>query len=178
MKLFFDLDGVIRDLHVGLEKIYKEKYPDHWTKAITSWGLAPFFQIGDGIYKFFSLDYALEIAKASPPFRNSVQVLEKLKKRHQIYVITYQPTKPMKEGAFWWVSKYIPFIDGIIFEKKEKKTDWTFDLLIDDYAPTVQKAINLNRRAYVLNRPWNVHYDLPRIFKLEELFEIVGLIDV
>ena len=82
MKFGIDVDGVIRDVHEEIVKVYKQVYPDHSVTPVKDWyqwDISIFFPIGKGLYKFFSKDH-IEIYSNATLLPGAIEMMNGLYK--------------------------------------------------------------------------------------------------
>lgn len=161
MRIALDCDGVLRAFIPQLVKIYKEEYPNHVVKPITSWSLEEFFPIGTGINAFAFNHFAKEIFLGAEPYPNVVRDLGKLKGLgHSIHILTYQNEQTAFWTYYWFYVYKLPMDEFRVWlshkegsEDGKEKTD--YDVYLDDSPYNLKKFVEKGKTAVRMIRAWN-----------------------
>jgi 5'(3')-deoxyribonucleotidase len=172
MKIALDIDGVLRDFTGRLIEVYKEDYPDHDVKPITTWWFEDSFPIGKKIYDYYK-ENGERIFRFAKPFSGAYEFVASLKESNHVFIITAQP-----ENLSWatsgWVEEHLPKVDGLFFTNKKWLAD--FDILLDD-SPDVMETVWASGKAGILyNQAWNVKHNYPRVYNYEQFARLYGRI--
>ena len=180
MNIAIDVDGVVRNFADTLTEVYLEEYPLHrdLVKPITEWELEKFFPIGKHIYNFAFKQKAEEIfllkAKSYPYVYTAL--LNLTIAGHKITFLTIQ-TKKTGKYTESWLELNFPFqhyfkwdLITLVSRSKDKKSNYDFDLYIDDSPDNLQDLYKAKKHIVCMSRPWNSKLDLP-IKRVNNLFE-------
>lgn len=133
--------------------------------------------------------YKTDFFKEMKPFPGAIEVIQKLKEKNELFIVTSRPYD-IKKGTLEWVSKHFSNIFSEVFfssnyytqAKNSGKTkaeicyDLSASLLIDDsliYAKQVfEKGIN----TLLLDSPWNQNGNLEGITRVNNWKEIGDLL--
>jgi len=165
MRLGLDCDGVLRDFVGQLVKVYKEEYPNHVVKPVTSWSLEGFFPIGTGIYEFAFNHFSKEIFLGADAYSNVARDLRKLKSLgHTIHILTYQNRQTAFWTHYWFYVYRFPIDEFRVWidhqdtdEDGKEKTD--YDVYLDDSPTNLRKFVEEGKVTVRMIRPWNEPID-------------------
>ncbi|MFA5651783.1 MAG: hypothetical protein WC933_00235 [Candidatus Paceibacterota bacterium] len=138
------------------------------------------------VHEFHRSDYA----KEAKPLPYSQEVLKKLKKNNELFIITARAYDIKKETEDW-INKHFPNIfSGIYFTsqfakdktqtitKKKVCDDLDIDIFIEDDINNILECIGSNRKAFLIDYPWNQTDKLPpnviRVKSWKEIDIIIG----
>ncbi len=100
------------------------------------------------------------------PVPGAVEAIKKIKKKHELIVVTGRPNSLLKKTKKW-VNDYFPnffneihctnlhFANGNGLTKGDICKNNKVDLLIDDYIEFGQECVNNNIEVFLMNQPWN-----------------------
>jgi uncharacterized HAD superfamily protein len=142
-------------------------------------------QAEDSVNLFYETPFFREMK----PFPNAMEVIQKLKEKNELFIVTSRPLK-IQDKTFEWVSKYFPNIfSGIIFASNhytkaknsgKTKAEICFDLnaslLIDDSLIYSQECVAKGIESILLDSPWNQNGNIPGITRVENWKKIGELL--
>lgn len=91
------------------------------------------------------------------------------------HVVTDRPAIAEADTA-WWLNEHAPLIDTLTVSRDKtvfKAYGPAPYFAIDDRVDNVVKLLDADVQAYVLDRPWNQHAQLPRVYGLLEFADTV-----
>jgi 5'(3')-deoxyribonucleotidase len=166
-RVLIDLDGVIRDFVGSLVKVYKNKYPKHDIKPITSRRLEDFFPIGEGIYHFIENGNIQEIMEDAEAYPGTIEILHKWKTKFEIVVATAQPEFSRNSTILWIGKNNIPTNEIHISYNKSSLNGMA---LLDDFSDNLADFAATGRIAVCLDQAWNLDWKGPRVKTVNEFF--------
>ena len=131
--------------------------------------------------------YKTEIFKKIRPFSNSIDVINNLKKKYDLFIITSRPDFMVDETKEW-INKYFPNKFSDIFfsynhytkrknngkTKAEICSDLEISILIDDSLEYALNCAEKGVKVLLLNARWNLngeHENIIRVKNWEEILE-------
>ncbi len=191
MKIGVDLDDTLSETRQLILKFHNDTYGTSLEmKDIKSYN---FWEVWGGtraeaiqkIEDFFKTSYFSDIE----PKEGAKDVLKKLKKNNELYVITARGDN-MKKETEEWVEKYFPRIFSGIYltnkfsddgkgTTKEKVCDKLgIDIFIEDDIENVLECARQNsRKIYLFDYPWNQDDKLPKnVIRIHSWKEIEKLV--
>lgn len=167
MKLFIDIDGVIRNLVSGIYRYNHTIYSPLDDEFIDTWDAELFEK------SVFDWVKVPEVISLSLPYPYSLSLLRGLK-NHELYFLSVQP-KEIYPVTIDWLKKwkFLSLVQGIVFvESIESKVLFTSGLgahLIDDH-PELWKYLSFPQ-FLPISRPWNEYR------KFRDYWEIVEFLN-
>jgi uncharacterized protein len=165
MNLGFDIDGVICDFTVQLNKVVKKKFG----KTLSQQDMYCYdVDLVLGIPKEEVEEIVLKTLKSDLPLNPSAkETLDKLSSEgHAIYLITARSTKLADYTAKWLKKKQIPYKTIYhLSPGKKNSVEIHIDLAVED---SLEEAIELTKKVeHVLlyNQPWNKTLNVKNIIK-------------
>jgi 5'(3')-deoxyribonucleotidase len=176
MTIGIDVDEVLREFVKALTKRYKKDFPDHWTKDVTEYDLAPSFQLGSDIWPYtYSKNVIADVflkAEAVPGARSLMRCLRE--NGYKIHIITSQPRMyecdPAPLTLSWIENNGIPW-DSFTFSHEKWKIDC--DLYLDDSLKNLNAYKEHGKIAVAMDRPWNKEWDGIRIKQPWDLLKVI-----
>jgi len=174
MKIGVDLDNVLSQSMPALIEFHNKNYgtnqklEDFKTANFEeAWGgsLEQAIQKIDKFHKTYGF-------KNLKPIEGAKEVLEKLKKNNELYIITAR-TDDIKKDTEDWIELYFPNIFSKIYftnqfsmgnksiPKKKVCDDLGIDVFIEDNITNVLECTSPNRKVYLFDYPWNQTNKLP-----------------
>lgn len=189
MKIGVDFDDVLSQTMQAIADFHNENYGTHLTfEDMTS---TNFEEIWGGtreeavkkIHDFHFSPYGLN----TPSIEGAREVLEKLKKNNELFVITARNDETRKISGEWVEKNFPGIFSGIYFTNqfankaittKHKVCDnLNIDIFIDDNFKYASDCVKPNRKVFLFNYPWNQSEALPegitRINSWKELGEFL-----
>jgi uncharacterized HAD superfamily protein len=186
MKIGIDLDDTLSDSRLNMiefhNKIYGTNFKIEDIKKYNfweNWGGTLETTI-DELEKFHKTDYAKNIR----PIKDAKEILEKLKKNNELYIITAR-SNDLKKETEEWVEKYFPDIfskiyftneyshGGIKETKKNTCDNLDIDIFIEDNLDFALECAEPSRKVFLIDRPWNQTDKLPsnvnRVYSWKEI---------
>lgn len=170
MNIAIDIDGVLRNFADSLVRIYKQDYPDHEVKPITTWNFADSFPIGEEIYQYYVRN-GERIFSEALPYDGAYEFIQSLKSLgHSVVYLTAQPFG-LNAVTTRWIEKHLPEVDGIILSKK--KHLFSFDILLDDAPHNIRDCIKNGKTAVFFTQKWNEGIEHTRVNSYKEFLELI-----
>ena len=133
--------------------------------------------------------YNTSFFKEMKPFPNAIEVIQKLKRDKDLFIITSRPLD-LQKGTLEWISKYFSNIfSDIIFAsnhyikarnngktKAEVCCDLEISTLIDDSLIYARECVEKGIDALLLDAPWNQNGEDKGITRVKNWKEIEGLL--
>ena len=179
MRIGIDLDEVLADFMVTFLDHYNVKFKTTLTKEQFSYfDLTKNIQASkEELFVIFEEFYLTDHFENLPPVTDAISSIDKLSKKHELYVITAR-TPNITEHTLKWVNKHFPnkfkyvhFAHNPYFGKKKTKskaefgTDLGIDLLIEDNLDFATEAAKENIKVFLFDAPWNKSKSLPKNIK-------------
>ena len=157
--IVIDTDGVLRNFHSKLQKVYHKYYPDFKNPlTITSYCLRDWFPIGDKIYDFIYKEHPKEIFLNALPYPGAQEFVKTLQQKYKVVIATSQPQESARKYTQLWYEKFKFDADDFIYiDEKWKIGGW---ILIEDSPHQMELAAehksfsNIIPFLQVWNRQW------------------------
>ena len=179
--IVFDFDDVIIDVTKGFLQFYKDKgeFAGDFEKIETDISLLMKITQEEELKlwdRFFDSEEYLSLL----PNPHVLEVLEKLKERFELVILTNRVNR-FRESAMSWIKRHLPdYFSKVLFaldfpEGKRSKGQICSDLgailLIDDEPKNIFSCIEHSIPVVVYDSPWNrkLPRELPRIKSIEEV---------
>jgi 5'(3')-deoxyribonucleotidase len=166
-----DIDEVLRAFVKSLQNVYRGVYPNHRMDAVVGYSLHPYFEIGKGITKFYSEDFAdliyigAEFVEGAKGFTD-----ELMKLGHLVILNTSQPNTHCDELAVGWLVLNKVKYDGIFLSQDKGIIHPAIHL--DDATHNLIKLREQGIRAVAFDTPWNQTWDGERVYTHKEFVEL------
>jgi 5'-nucleotidase len=152
--LLIDMDSVICDLMSKWFSKYNMEYDDNLTiDQLKCWNTEQYVKkaCGTKIYQYLSEPGFYRDLK---PLPHAVEVLERLNKRYEIFIVTTSPKSALQDKALW-VEEFLPFIGSrhIIFTHHKHMIKG--DLLFDDAPHNLEKFMEAGGFAVAMDYTYN-----------------------
>ncbi|GAB6932238.1 5' nucleotidase, NT5C type [Calditerricola satsumensis] len=161
--LLIDMDSVIVDLMAEWYARYNRDYGDNLTVArATSWDATTYVkpECGAKIY-----DYLREpgLFAGLKPLPHAIEVLERLSRRYEIFIVTASPSAIAYAEKEAWVQRHLPFLgrERLIFAHRKEMIRG--DLLFDDAPHNLRRFQATGRIAVAMDYPYNRDVACPRV---------------
>ena len=166
-----DLDSVLADTMIVWIKQYNKMNHTAITKnEITSWDIGSVLPISpDDISKIFNDTWKYRWHDVPPTEPELAHIIEKIHRRgYRISVLTKRE-RPTVQYVAKWLDYHDIYSDDLIFVyDNASKSEYPFDILIDDAPPNMADVMP-PRRGILFNQPWNKEFDWPlRVNSLSE----------
>lgn len=124
--------------------------------------------------------YKSNFFKQIKPIKESLNIVDQIKKNHSLYAITSRPDN-LKRQTFEWINKYVPhtfkeihFANYLLNQKKSDICkELHVDLMIEDSMDYALDCANNNIQVLLLSYPWNnTTINNPLIYKVKTWDEI------
>jgi len=190
MKIGVDLDDVLSQSTPALIKFHNNTYgtslkiKDLKTYIWETWS-ETLKEALQKIEDFHKTPYFKNIK----PIKGAKEVLEKLKKNNEIYIITARGDD-IKKATEKWVENHFPntfskiyFTDEFLQENAEVTKGTVcnsigIDVFIEDNLEYALECAGPNRKVYLLDYPWNQTDELPegvkRVYSWKEIGELAS----
>ena len=192
MKIGVDLDDTLSQTMSAIVNFHNNTYGTNLVleklkdgASYKSWGGTLEDDIKK-IHDFHLSPYGLDL----PTVKGAYEVLKKLKKNNELYIITARNDDIRKDTEEWVNKNYPNIFTGIYFTnhfannsatttKRKVCDDLDIDIFIDDNLQYVIDCIKQNRKAYLMDYPWNENGKLPegvkRIYSWKEIDELENI---
>lgn len=187
MKIGIDLDEVLADFAECYLQFYNmKKNTNHKRSEMFSYYFEDIFK--DPIDEIINLIYEMYESgfyKNMTPVKGSIDGVQKLKEKHQLFVITSRQ-KHFEVQTMEWIEKFFPdTFEKVILtnyaskEGKEKSkadicNDLEIDVFIDDQIRYCNACLNQKRSVFIFDCPWNKEGEIsPDIVRVQNWAEIV-----
>ncbi len=117
------------------------------------------------------------------PLEGSLEILEKLKKENELFIITARQDMIKKETEKWVGENFPNIFSKIYFTNHGKTTkrkicdDFDMDIFIEDNLKYAFECSEPNRKIYLIDSPWNQTDKLPegvtRVHSWKEIGELI-----
>jgi uncharacterized HAD superfamily protein len=186
MKIGVDLDDVLVQLLVGLDKyhndIYKTElvFEDHKDFNLSKVWNCSDEEMKKRVYDFYRSDYTNDLI----PLDGAVKAIDRLSKNNELILITSR-SESIKDRTIEWIEKYFPkkfskiFFTSQFDSKKVKKTkgdlcvELGISLMIEDHLEYACECAGKNIEVLLMNKPYNQNVNLPlrvkRVFDWKEI---------
>ncbi|RAS71882.1 5' nucleotidase, NT5C type [Priestia endophytica] len=160
--LLIDMDSVLCDLMTDWHKRYNEDYNDNLSvDRLLCWDSAKYVkkECGNKIYDYLDEEGLFLNLK---PLPNAIEVLQRLHKHYNIFIVTTSHTYAYTEKELW-VRNHIPFIGAkkIIFTHQKNQVKG--DLLFDDAPHNLEAFKDAGRQVVAMDYPYNRNINVPRV---------------
>ena len=133
--------------------------------------------------------YTTPYFQNTEPVDGAREILEKLKNKNKIYVITARGERAKEITEKWIGNNYPNIFDKIYFTNQFSQTgvkttkaivcdDLDIDIFIEDSLDFALECAKPNRKVFLLDYPWNKTDKLPngvtRVYSWKEIFELVS----
>lgn len=154
MKLGIDLDGVLADHVRYLIEYLRRSNPslditvddvDRWNAKVNGIRFKDLFE-----YYLRFEEFTLSI----PPIENSIESIDKLYDRYEIYIVTARP-KYCRETTIKWLNMHGFKYHKLYIDLDYERIDLDFDVLIDDNPFNIIGFACKRKKAIILDQPWN-----------------------
>jgi 5'(3')-deoxyribonucleotidase len=160
MKVYLDIDGVVRDfmhsvymavrLHHPVHRANREK-EDHWDCLADVYPDTP-----NIARRVFGGDLCREVYLDADPYEGAIEAVEQLSQNFDVAFCTSQPTEATKQFTLEWLERFSLNKLPVIFANRKEK--FPCDVFVED-APHNLAAIHEAGSTKLLirmARPWNV----------------------
>ena len=168
MKIAVDMDEILCEYFETYLKFYNKKFNTHFKiEDITDYNI---WNILGGTYEDTVENTALyhdsDIFKTIPVIEGAIKGIKKIKKKHQLVLVTGRPSNTKKMTQIW-LNQYFPeCFESVNFanhwsKSGEQLKKSTFckqlgaELLIDDCLEYAQDCGNNGIKVLLMDRPWN-----------------------
>lgn len=186
MKIGVDLDDTLGNFIPALvefhNNVYGTKIKVEDFKSYRFWETwgGTLEQAVEKVYEFFKTPYFKNIK----PVEGAKEVLERLKKNNELFIITARQESIRKETEEWLNKNYPNIFSKIYFTnqyslggtettKKKICDELEMDVLIEDNINYTFECAGPNRKVYLIDRPWNQSAELPqnakRVYSWKEI---------
>ena len=190
MKIGIDLDDTLSQTMEVLMKFHNDTYGTNLEmKDVTTSDL---WKVWNGtlaeavkkIHDFHISSYGSNLL----PLNGAKEILERLKKNNELYIITAR-NDDIRKDTEEWVEKNFPGIFTKVYftnhflqnststTKKKICDDLGIDIFIDDNLPNILDCSESNRKTYLIDYPWNQTDKLPegakRVYSWKEIGEFL-----
>lgn len=177
--ILIDMDDVIVDLNEVWVNLYNTLYQDTLTKKdFVEWDVSKVVKKECGPMMYDLLKHP-GLFLSAKPMKDAVEVLERLSKQFEIYLVTDSP-----EGHHYggqeenssaggnptddkrtWVKRHLPFIKKENFIATKSKFMVTGSLLFDDGPHNLEAFRHMDRHVICMEQPWNKNIDasIPKV---------------
>jgi len=181
-KIAFDIDGVLRNLMFGLDRVYLCEHPEH-AHALNEnphvdWDLSKRYPIGIGIYDFLFIEHPYEIFTNAPVFQGALECFNKCRDMTTTGIITSQAETTAQATLYWlaW-NGFKPDFIHIVYQDyrsagrfnyyrnitKKPEVDDDIYMLIDDHTTNLTQWRAFGRECVCIDRGYNQDWDGARI---------------
>ena len=175
MKIGIDIDGVISDFVTSFRVVVKERYG-------IEFGYEDIRE--HDLYKVLGISEkeALELIIATFDYDintqpDAVDCIKKLKKNHEIIIVTARPKITEEITKKWLKEKGIAY-DKLIFiteGNKHQAVNEGFDVIIDDHLKEIIRWFEKVPLVLIYNHPWNkslnIKNNFERVFNWKNILE-------
>ncbi|WP_078555484.1 5' nucleotidase, NT5C type [Bacillus alkalicellulosilyticus] len=171
--LLIDMDSVICDLMTEWHKRYNQEYNDDLSvEKLLCWDSEKYVKQKCGLKIYDFLDEPGLFLNLKP-IENSIEVLQRLHTKFNIFIVTSSRTYAYTEKE-QWVEKLLPFIgkNQLIFAHKKEMIRG--DLLFDDAPHHLLAFTETNRLAIAMDYPYNRSVNVPRVSNWLEFEQFVN----
>lgn len=183
--IVFDFDDVLIDVTKGFLQFYKDRkeFVVDYEKIETDISLLMNIT-GEEELKLWDKFFVSEEYLSLSPNPQTLEVLEKLKERFELVILTNRVDR-FRQSAISWIEKHTPnYFSKVLFAPdfpKEKRSkgqicvDLGTTLLVDDEPKNILSCVEYNVPVVVYDSPWNrkLPKELPRIKSLKEIEEFI-----
>ncbi len=175
MRVLVDVDGVIRDMHSYMDKVYDREFPEETRSPITEWHFYKSYSIGKRVYDFAFKDFAKEIFGDAPAYPGAAKFVKELSNRgHRITICTSQ-NRYTSFVTMLWLNEHRIYYDDFYLtcytknETPEKMIKG--DILIDDGLHNLE---NFDGTQICFAQGWNTEFKGKyRTNNYEEILNII-----
>lgn len=187
MRIGVDLDDVLAELLIGLDKYHNEIYQTNFSlEDHTDFDLSKLWkcskeEMRKRVYDFYDSDFVIEEVK---PLEGAVEVVDKLSKKHDLILITSRPDF-LKQRTVDWLERYFTgkfreiFFTSQFATKNVSKTkgdlclELGINLMIEDCLEYARDCASKNIDVLLVDRPHNQTKNLPeKIRRVKNWWEI------
>lgn len=183
MKIALDLDGVVANIDSQLSYLLKTKldidlHPTKYTmmplqdQLVKEYGIDPSWVRDEFMINTFWLNMQ--------PYEEAWTLTNKwFGQMHDVYLITRRKLNAISLTERWldeWEIGYTRlFCDEVKLEKYKTANRLGCDFFIEDNPEEVESLVkNFNGESFLIERPYNLGYDLPYIKSLWEIDALIG----
>lgn len=189
MKISLDCDGVLADFSKLAIDVIREMFvpdlpPDY---VHTAWSFSDILSEDQWKMVFGRMLATPQMWAELEPFEENCQALREYISSYgedDVYFLTSRPAcnggSPVSMTGLWLFTQHLPIANLIVVSNPAEKSailrenDITYSL--DDYGPTIQGCLDIpGHRPFILSRPYNESYDLPRVYSVAEFLMTVEM---
>jgi len=181
-KIGLDVDGVLRDLMSGVNKVFKTHYPEHIVSDIAYNYDFPHIKmpLKDKFHIIFN-EYPEDIFFKTKPYPGTVaqfKILKDWTNRNGMKLVCATTQEPhLVAMTYLWLGKYNLVFDELFITKD--KGSLGLDYLIDDAPHNYDNWIsngNPGENFFLMNRDWNQEITIKnRIEKITDIIKIIKI---
>jgi len=190
MKIGVDLDDVLGESMFALVKFSNDIYGTSLKmQDIKTYNLIEILggtkkEVQEKLHRFHTTFYG----EYEKPVKEAREILEKIKKNNELYVITGR-FSDIREETNKWIDNNFPnifskiyFSNEVVFDgatsfKKKVCDKLKIDIFIEDNLANAIECYGPNRKVFLFDRPWNQTDKLPkeiqRVYSWKEIREII-----
>lgn len=185
MRIGIDLDDVLGDTMPALLEFHNSVYNTNLKKdEIFSYDFVDIFggsheENTKKVYDFYKTPHFENIT----PVENAVEAIKKLKKDHELFIITSRQDLIINETEKWVDKHFSNMITDVYFAShyyggnNKRKSDFcnalNVDVFIDDHFAYATECVSPNRKVILFRQPWNEKKDVPA-----EIYRVSGWKDI
>ncbi len=186
MKIGVDLDDILLDFTQGLFDWHNKNYGTSFKKSDRNhYIFDKLFDctLDEAKKRTFDYDFSVDNTK-SLPIPGAQVALKKLKKDHEIYIITGRQEE-VKDAIIAWLNiHYADLFDGIYFtnffhgskkmiQKSEVCKKIGIDVFIDDVVLNAEDVFGTGAKVFLFDAPWNQEKISDGIIRVSSWTEIL-----
>lgn len=180
-KIGIDVDGVLRDLMTGINKVFKTHYPEHIVGEIATNYDFPHIKLPlkekfDIIFE----KYPEDIFFKTKPYPGTIEQFQRLKiwsQKNDMKLVCATSQEPsIVAMTYLWLGKYNLVFDELHITKDKGNLGLTY--LIDDAPHNYENWVkngNPEENFFLMNRDWNQDIKVTnRIFNLNDVIKLIA----
>lgn len=189
MRISLDLDGVLVDFSKLAVRVIREMFvPDlPLDYNQTSWCFSDIITEDQWNEVFKRILNMEQMWAELEPFEENCQALRDYISQEGedgVYFLTSRPPcaggSPITMTGVWLFGQHLPIANLIVVSNPAEKAavlrENSITYSLDDYGPTVKNCLAVpGHRPFLLSRPYNEGYDLPRVYSVAEFLMTVEM---
>lgn len=177
MKVGVDIDGVVANFVAGFIPLVKERYglilreQDIYVHDL---------YLVLGVPPDEAMDLVRQtISRDLEPYPGAIKGLARLRRRHQVALVTARPEDMLAVTEKWLAARQIQYDRLCHFKEGLKhRNQYAFDVFIDDHLREAFGLVGKVPHIIIFDHPWNRTFDVAGLFRRAHNWrEVVSLVE-
>lgn len=157
-RIALDLDSVLADtMHPFIEELSRIKKTQYRKDDIKNWNIDELFGITRlDVLHILNFIWNDDNWERIPPTEDFLgEKVNALKKYGKVDILTVIPENQVENSKKWLVYHGIPYDNYVRVPEGMKKSDFDYDVFIDDSLSNAEDIANSGRTVFLYDQPWN-----------------------